>query len=163
MVEGLNLLMKTSDKTLQYVGWYHTHIKRLNYFIGWLLPFLIVAPAVLAGFLSDSYMENYSLNRTVFPLSNYEVCWLNSKSLIRVYAVIIPIGVMMLVNAIFVVRTVFFVAQMKKKERSQQPIEEHQETCIYYNQVLNGLKVVLLLSPVTGLPWMLLLNASKQI
>ena len=161
LVEGMNLQMKTSRKTLQYFGWYYKHIVWLNYSVGWLFPFLIVVPAALAGFLTDSYMEKNDSRPTLFPNNNYELCWLNSESLMRVYAVILPIGMIILLNMIFVFRSMLFVIRIKKKELELYSIQERQQEAKNYSQLQHSLKVVLLLIPVTGVPWILLFLSSK--
>ena len=163
LVEGLNLQMKTSKSTLQYFGIFYKQIVWMNYLIGWLLPFLIVALASLTGFLTDSYMEKPNSNITAFPTENYEICWVSSKSLMRVYAVIIPIGIMTSLNIIFVVRSIIVVYRIKKKDFEQYSNKERHQETNELNQIQHGFKVVLLLTPVTGIPWILLFLTSKYI
>ena len=79
----------------------------------------------------------------------------------RVYAVILPIGIIILLNMIFVFRSMLFVIRIKKKELELYSIQERQQEAKNYNQLQHGLKVVLLLIPVTGVPWILLFLSSK--
>ena len=161
LVEGLNLQMKTSKSSLQYFGIFYKQIVWMNYLLGWLLPFLIVALASVTGFLTDSYMEKPNSNITAFPTENYEICWVSSKSLMRVYAVIIPIGIMTSLNIIFVVRSIIVVYRIRKKDFEQYLSKERHQETNELNQIQNGFKVVLLLTPVTGIPWILLFLTSK--
>ena len=163
LVEGLNLQMKTSKSSLQYFGIFYKQIVWMNYLLGWLLPFLIVALASVTGFLTDSYMEKPNSNITAFPTENYEICWVSSKSLMRVYAVIIPIGIMTSLNIIFVVRSIIVVYRIRKKDFEQYLSKERHQETNELNQIQNGFKVVLLLTPVTGIPWILLFLTSKYI
>jgi len=153
LVEGLNLQMKTSNKTLQYFGTYHKHIVWLNYCIGWLLPFLIVMVSACTGFLTDAYMQRKSFKTPLLPTETYEICWLDTGSNMRLYAAVIPIGITMLLNAIFVLRSAIFVIRIKRKdfERSNSIKKRHLRNSSF-SQLLHGLKVVLLLAPVTGIP-----------
>ena len=161
LVEGLNLQMKTSKSSLQYFGIFYKQIVWMNYLLGWLLPFLIVALASVTGFLTDSYMEKPNSNITAFPTENYEICWVSLKSLMRVYAVIIPIGIMTSLNIIFVVRSIIVVYRIRKKDFEQYLSKERHQETNELNQIQNGFKVVLLLTPVTGIPWILLFLTSK--
>ena len=159
-MEGLNLQMKTSKKILQYFGRYYKQIICLNYVIGWLLPFLIVVPSASVGFLTDSYMQK-TVNNTPFSTKKYEICWLNSESLMRVYAVIIPISIMTSLNMIFIIRSTAFVVRIKKKDFEQYSNTPGLRNKKEFSQLQNGLKVFFLLTPVTGISWILLFLSSK--
>ena len=79
-------------------------------------PFLIVVPSALVGFLTKTYMEKRNsniTNLTMFSSGTYDICWLESESLMRVFAVIIPISVMTSLNIIFIIRSVIIVCRMK--------------------------------------------------
>jgi len=161
LVEGLNLQLKTSKKSLQFYGLYRSHIAWLNYCIGWLLPFLIVVCAAVTGFLTNTYMEK-GFKTPLLPSDNYELCWLDSKSGMRVYAVIIPIGIILLLTMLFLIRSIFFVIKIKKNDSAQ--YGNNQLRCQLqpkeFSQLQHGLKVVLLLTPVTGITWILLFFTS---
>ena len=65
---------------------------------------------------TKTYMEKRNsniTNLTMFSSGTYEICWLESESLMRVFAVIIPISIMTLLNIISIIRSVIVVCRMK--------------------------------------------------
>ena len=164
LVEGLNLQMKTSKKALQYFGWHYKHIEWLNYSIRWLLRFLIVVSSALVGFLTKTYMEKRNsniTNLTMFSSGTYEICWLDSESLMRVFACIIPISIMTSLNIISIICSVIVVCRMKRKDAEKYPNQGRHKTDNDLRLPQLGLKVILLLTLITGTTWIFLFWSSK--
>ena len=158
LMEGVNLRLKLSRKGLRLYGRHRHKIKYLSYFVGWFIPLTIVTISAAVGFHNSTYMarkentNDFFLNAT----ETFEMCWLSTKSQIRVTSVLIPLGIVVVTNISIVIHAALFVIQLKKSDNISLVLKDNQQDFVKVDQIISGFKTIILLSPAFGLSWILM-------
>ncbi|CAK8680057.1 unnamed protein product [Clavelina lepadiformis] len=146
-VEAFTLTIKITDRALALNSKNSTKYSLARYLIGWVLPATIVAVAAIAGFATDSYMDevdNFGFKR----------CWLNPKNGVLLGSVVIPVALIYFVNLCLLVKVSVFVYQMSKASEKFRPAQEQvkniEDKLLHIKATF---KAIMLLFPVIGVPW----------
>lgn len=133
---------------------------------GWVVPVIITAITTAVGFSRNTFMEvsefvgsdglESGVDIREGPL--YEHCILSAKNEMRL-AAIIPVAVILTYNFVVAIWAVVFVHRkrlesIKYKPSSSSESELHHR---HFGDILHSLKVIFLLLPILGLPWILTL------
>ena len=162
LMEGINLRLKLSRKGLRLYGRHRHKIKYLCYFVGWLIPLTIVTISAAVGFHNSTYMarkentNDFLQNATAI----FEMCWLSTKSQIRVTSVLIPLGIVVVTNISIAIHVAVFVIRLKKSDNKSLVLKDNQQDFVKVDQIISGFKTIIVLSPTLGLSWILMFFTS---
>ena len=161
LAEGTTLHTIASGKALMFARKYKQPLLYFNYSVGYMIPALITFVSAVIGFNNFSYLETNSSNDVglqnytlIHP--TYQMCWLSSVSGMRLYAVMVPLAVILLLNIFFAVKTASVIVTIKQQEKKQLSPIKSQFKFGKLQQVQTGLSTLLLLFPALGLPWIFL-------
>ena len=157
-MEGVNLLLINSKRSLQFHGMYRQQMVYITYFVGWVIPLIIVTISAVYGFINSTYVqESTEVERKIYGASKYQICWLSTKHYMRLGAAIIPIAFVITANTLIALHTAFVVIKIKREENKQLSFRGKAKRRHNLNEVKSVLLTFLLLTPVFGLSWILLL------
>ena len=161
-MEGVNLRLKLSRKGLRLYGRHRHKIKYLSYFVGWFIPLTIVTISAAIGFPNSTYMARKKNTNDSLQTARatFEMCWLSTKSQIRVTSVLIPLGIVVVTNISIVIHAAAFVVRLKKSGNKSLVLKDNQQDFVKVDQIISGFKTIILLSPTFGLPWILMFFTS---
>ena len=117
LMEGVNLFIINSNRSLQFHGLYRHKVVYFSYFIGWVVPFIVVTISALVGFTHHDYVERVPEDqKPLFGGRKYELCWLSQKHYLRLGAVIVPLVVIICINILIALHTAHVVVKIKRRE-----------------------------------------------
>ena len=73
LIEGITLLMKTSNRALRYSGSNRSKVRNQKLLCGWGLPAVLVGLGAGIGFATNTYIDKVAL------YEGYSRCWLSNK------------------------------------------------------------------------------------
>ncbi|CAK8680058.1 unnamed protein product [Clavelina lepadiformis] len=150
LIEGVTLVIKTSDNSLAFNNKNPSTVSKIKLFFGWGIPGIIVTTTTIVGFLKSSgyidKVENFG----------YKRCWLNPHNGILLGSVIIPIAVIYLLNFCMSVKVAVFVYKMSAASKNFKPTDSQQASKKPKQNIAHiktALKGLIMLFPVLGIPW----------
>ena len=153
LIEGLTLLMKTSDRALRYSGSNRTKVRNQKLVFGWGFPALFVLIGIAIGFPTQTYMEK-------IPQYGYRKCWLNNNYAVYYVTVFGPLCLIYITNIIIFGKMLLFIYVMSKSSDKFTPVEKVERSQSVVAAVVNArhLKTTLksfgLLFFVLGIPFL---------
>lgn len=156
LLEGITLACKTSSLSLRYESINISKMNKLRFWIGWCLPAIIVVISAGIGFQYDTYMSrNKMLEEVTGVTPHYRKCWLNSNMFI--FSVAFPIGFIILVNTVILIRIGFVVYAMASQANNLQPsgYGSGNKNSKDATEIKATLKAVVTLIPILGIPYIL--------
>lgn len=147
LLEGVVLFFKTSDKALRFDKFLSKSPNAYKYVIGWVLPALVVVPCAIAGLNNGTYMYS-PLQSNTTSNKYYYTCWLNKDTNFLPYSVLLPIGLILLINTIIAIKVGIFVFVMSRKMAVIKT--EGKWSKKYRKHVTASFKALLMLFPVLG-------------
>uniref|UniRef100_H2ZHB9 G-protein coupled receptors family 2 profile 2 domain-containing protein n=1 Tax=Ciona savignyi TaxID=51511 RepID=H2ZHB9_CIOSA len=149
MLEGLTLLIKTTDSSLEYANISVRKMQLIRLVIGWGLPCIIVGISISIGFMNGDYMNSDPEYPMVFA-----ACWLSSKFIL--YSVLLPVAIILAINCITLIKVAHFVCKMKSEIKQLQVSTKLKiNNLINVNEITATMKALLTLFPVLGIPWVI--------
>ena len=113
-IEGVTLLVKTSNRALRYSGSNKTKIRNQKLLLGWGLPAVLVTFGTTVGFATNSYMDEVEQY-------GYRRCWLNTNNAVFYVTVFGPLCFIYFVNILILIKILSFVYEMSKSSLKFQP------------------------------------------
>lgn len=175
-IEGLLLLLKTSRFAFLSTG--RKKIIIVSLVFSWGIAGLICILTAAIGFATDRYMQPTATRTYVSSQSDrvpqiedsmpyYDICWISGKSDVRLWAVIVPISIVLFFNLLIVIWVAYFVFSKGMEAKNFKPADQCGGTSYAIDSeslknVIAALKAVGLLLPVLGIPWILAFCTSKN-
>ena len=106
-IEGITLLIKTSNRALRYSGSNRSKIRNQKLLLGWGLPAILVALGAIVGFATNTYMD------VIEPFGPTQ-CWLSNKYTIFYITVFAPLCLIYVICVLIFGKVLFFIYEMSK-------------------------------------------------
>ena len=158
-LEGLTLLVKTSNRALRYSGRNKSKLRNQKLVLGWGLPALIVIVGAIAGFTTETYMKN-------IDQYGYSRCWLDPNNAVFYVTVLAPMAVIYVINMLMFVKILHFVYGMSKSSVNYRPAGQENEmfkSSVDITHIKVAMKSFGLLFPVLGLPYIFIFLSGNLI
>ena len=148
-LEGVTLLVKTSNRALRYSGRNELKLKIQKLVLGWGLPAFVVTIAAIVGFATDTYMKS-------IDQYGYSRCWLNTYNAVFYATVLAPLAFIYAINMLMFFKILRFVYNMSKSSANFQPTFKElgsSHVIADTTHIKVALKSFGLLFPALGLPY----------
>ena len=132
--------------------------------VGWGVPLLVVSISSSIGLANGTYMSKTPKLLEPLPDNNkYQRCWLNKNNhILFVGGLLVPVAAPLILNLLILIKVGYFVFWMSKKTDNFKPSDNRsnrKQNVIGKNKehIKASLKGCVVLLPVLGVPWILLL------
>ena len=120
-IEGITLLIKTSNRALRYSGTNKTKLRNQKLIFGWGLPAVMVAIGTSVGFATNTYMDDV-------PHYGYRRCWLKTTNAVFYATVFGPLCFIYFINILILMKILTFVFQMSKSAVKFEPTTNRRDS-----------------------------------
>ena len=128
-IEGITLLIKTSNRALRYSGSNRSKIRNQKLLLGWGLPAFLVTLGASIGFATNTYMD------AIEPFGPIR-CWLSNKYAIFYVTVFAPLCLIYFICALIFGKMLAFIYKMSKSSKQFSPrVKENGETKVIFDAI----------------------------
>jgi len=114
LIEGVTLVIKTSNRALRYSGSNKSKIRNQKLFFGWGFPALLVVLGASIGFITDTYMDEVTTNV-------FRRCWLDKRNAVYYATVFAPLCLTYGICILIFGKMLFFIYGMSKSSEQFTP------------------------------------------